>query len=65
MLSNVVYRAGFAPTVHAARKMILQGQILRNGVRAHMPSQRCKPGCVYDSHMRFLSKKTVCGRAID
>lgn len=43
-LSTIVYRAGFAPTPVEAKRMIRRGEILRNGVEARLPTQRCMPG---------------------
>ena len=43
-LGTIVYRAGFAVTPMAAERMVQSGHVLRNGVVATMPSQKCKPG---------------------
>jgi small subunit ribosomal protein S4 len=41
---NVVFRAGFAPTVVAARQLVTHGHFLLNGQRANIPSMRLKVG---------------------
>lgn len=41
---NVVFRAGFAPTVIAARQLVTHGHFLLNGQRANIPSMRLKVG---------------------
>ena len=41
---NVVFRAGFAPTLIAARQLVTHGHFLLNGKRANIPSIRLKVG---------------------
>lgn len=41
---NVVFRAGFAPTVIAARQLVTHGHFLLNGQLANIPSMRLKIG---------------------
>lgn len=43
-LDNLVYRAGFAPTIWAARQMVSHGHILVDGVRLNIPSYLVTPG---------------------
>ena len=43
-LDNVVFRAGFARTIPAARQMVCHGHILVNGKRADVASFRVKAG---------------------
>lgn len=43
---NVVFRAGFAPTVIAARQLVSHGHVLLNGRRADIPSIRLNIGDV-------------------
>lgn len=43
-LDNVVFRAGFAPTMAAARQMTLHGHITVNGKRVNIPSFQVRPG---------------------
>lgn len=41
---NAVFRAGFAPTVVAARQLVRHNHVLLNGRKANIPSIRIKPG---------------------
>lgn len=43
-LDNLVYRAGFAATIWAARQMVTHGHILLDGERVNLPSYLVKPG---------------------
>lgn len=43
-LDNLVFRAGFAPTIPAARQMINHGHFALNGKRASVPSIRVRVG---------------------
>jgi small subunit ribosomal protein S4 len=43
-LDNVVFRAGFAPTLIAARQLVSHGHVLLNGKQANIPSMRLKVG---------------------
>ncbi|MES2547535.1 MAG: 30S ribosomal protein S4 [Pseudomonadota bacterium] len=43
-MDNVVFRAGFAPTVIAARQLVSHGHLLLNGKAANIPSIRLKVG---------------------
>jgi small subunit ribosomal protein S4 len=45
-LDNVVFRAGFAPTIPAARQMTRHGHILVNGRRVNIPAFQVRPGDV-------------------
>ncbi len=42
-LDNVVFRAGFASTIPAARQLVTHGHFLVNGKRVNIPSYRVKP----------------------
>ena len=42
-LDNVVFRLGIAPTIAAARQLILHGHILLNNKKTTIPSYHCKP----------------------
>jgi small subunit ribosomal protein S4 len=42
----LVLRAGFAPTIYAARQYVTHGHFRLNGKKATIPSQRLKPGDV-------------------
>jgi small subunit ribosomal protein S4 len=43
-LDNLVYRAGFAATIWAARQLVTHGHILVDGKRVNLPSYQCAPG---------------------
>jgi small subunit ribosomal protein S4 len=46
-LDNLVFRAGFAPTIPAARQLVNHGHIQLNGRRVTTPSIRVKVGGVF------------------
>lgn len=43
-LDNFVFRAGYAPTIVAARQLVRHGHVLLNGRRTDIPSVTIKPG---------------------
>jgi len=43
-LDNVVYRLGFAPTLLAARQLVVHGHVLVNGRKVDRPSYTLRPG---------------------
>lgn len=45
-LDNMVYRAGFAATIWAARQLVKHGHVLVDGARLDLPSYQMKPGQV-------------------
>jgi small subunit ribosomal protein S4 len=45
-LDNFVFRAGFAPTIPAARQLVCHGHFLVNGKRLDIPSYRVREGDV-------------------
>jgi small subunit ribosomal protein S4 len=45
-LDNMVYRAGFAATIWAARQLVTHGHITVNGKRLNLPSYQVAPGDV-------------------
>jgi small subunit ribosomal protein S4 len=45
-LDNVVFRAGFAPTMAAARQMVFHGHVTVNGKRVNIPSFQVRTGNV-------------------
>lgn len=45
-LDNIVYRAGFAATIWAARQFVKHGHVTINGERVDLPSFTVKPGMV-------------------
>lgn len=56
-LDNVVFRAGFAPTIPAARQLVNHGHFQVNGRRVNIPSYRVKAGDLIE--VRERSKKLV------
>lgn len=47
-LDALVLRAGFAPTIYAARQVVNHGHMLVNGLRVNIPSYQVKPGDVIE-----------------
>jgi small subunit ribosomal protein S4 len=45
-LDALVLRAGFAPTIYAARQVVNHGHVQVNGLRVNIPSYQVKPGDV-------------------
>ncbi len=45
-LDALVLRAGFAPTIYAARQVVNHGHVQVNGMRVNIPSYQVKPGDV-------------------
>lgn len=45
-LDNLVYRAGFAATIWAARQLVVHGHITINGEKVDLPSFQVNPGMV-------------------
>jgi small subunit ribosomal protein S4 len=54
-LDNVVYRMGFAPTLLAARQLVVHGHVLVNGRKVDRPSNLLREGDVVS--LREKSKK--------
>ncbi|MDX9722038.1 MAG: 30S ribosomal protein S4 [Myxococcota bacterium] len=52
---NVVFRAGFAPTIPAARQLVTHGHMRINGKKVNIPSYQLRPGDVIT--LRERSKK--------
>ncbi len=46
-LDNLVFRAGFAPSIPAARQLVSHGHVQLNGRRASIPSMRLRAGDVF------------------
>lgn len=57
-LDNMVYRAGFARSIHAARQYVRHGHFLVNGQRVDIPSFHVKPGVTVS--VRDKSKTMDC-----
>jgi small subunit ribosomal protein S4 len=45
-LDNIIYKAGFAATIWAARQLVVHGHILLNGKRIDLPSYQVEAGDV-------------------
>jgi small subunit ribosomal protein S4 len=43
-LDNIIYRAGFAPTLASARQLVNHGHVLVDQIRVTIPSFSCSPG---------------------
>jgi small subunit ribosomal protein S4 len=61
-LDNIVFRAGFAPTIPAARQMVSHGHFLVDGRKVHTPSFRVKVGNVVEpkTKSRDLAALSEC-----
>lgn len=57
-LDNVIFRAGFAPTIPAARQLVNHGHFLVNNKRVDIPSYSIKQGDTIT--LRNRSKKLAC-----
>ncbi len=58
-LDNVVFRAGFAPTMASARQMVLHRHITVNGKRVNIPSYQVRPGDSIQPHEKSKMKDKV------
>jgi len=58
-LDNFVFRAGFAPTIPAARQLVSHGHFLVNGKRLDIPSYRVREGDVVGLRERSKNLATV------
>jgi len=58
-LDNLVFRAGFAPTIPAARQLIAHGHIQVNGRRVDVPSYRVDVGDVVRPREKSLGLASV------
>ncbi len=58
-LDNVVFRAGFAPTIPAARQLVNHGHITVNGRRVDIASYRVNPGDVIRPRKKSLGLQTI------
>lgn len=56
---NVVFRAGLAPTIPAARQLILHGHVLLNGKKVDRPASRLEQGDVIVPRDRVKHNPTV------
>lgn len=58
-LDNLVYRAGFAATIWAARQLVSHGHILVDGVRLNIPSYSVAPGQTIAVHEKMRKNPHV------
>ena len=58
-LDNFVFRAGFAPTIPAARQLVCHGHFLVNGKRLDIPSYRVREGDVVSLRERSQNLTAV------
>lgn len=58
-LDNTVFRAGFAPTIPAARQLVCHGHFLVNGKRLDIPSYRVREGDVISLRERSQNLTAV------
>lgn len=56
-LDNLIYKAGFAATIWAARQLVVHGHVLVNGDRLDLPSYQVQASDVIELHDRM--KKNV------
>lgn len=52
-LDNVIYKAGLAATIWAARQLVVHGHVLVNGTRLDLPSYQVQPGDEITLHERM------------
>ena len=64
-LDNFVFRAGFAPTIPAARQLVCHGHILVNGKRLDIPTYRVREGDVVTLRERSQELATVAASLED
>jgi small subunit ribosomal protein S4 len=55
-LDNIVFRAGFAPTMASARQMVLHRHVTVNGKRVNIPSFQVRPGDAIQLHTKSKMK---------
>lgn len=58
-LDNAVFRAGYAPTIPAARQLVNHGHITVNGRRVDIPSYSLRPGDVIRPRTRSLGLAAI------
>jgi small subunit ribosomal protein S4 len=64
-LDNFVFRAGFAPTIPAARQLVCHGHFLVNGKRLDIPSYRVREGDVVSLRERSQNLTAVAASLED
>ncbi len=61
-LDNVIWRLGFAPTIPAARQMVVHGHIMLNGHKVDRPSYQVKDGMTISIREKSLQTDFIRGR---
>lgn len=64
-LDNMVFRAGFAPTIRASRQMTRHGHICVNGAKLDIPSYTMKSGDVLTVNPAKKSKEAILAHMKD
>ena len=58
-LDNVVFRAGFAPTIPAARQLVNHGHFTVNGKRVNIPSYRVDTGDIIAPRQKSMNLECI------
>ena len=61
-LDNVIWRLGFAPTIPAARQMVVHGHITLNGHKVDRPSYQVKDGMTIQIREKSLQTDFIRSR---
>ncbi|MBL4818042.1 MAG: 30S ribosomal protein S4 [Deltaproteobacteria bacterium] len=64
-LDSVIFRAGFAPTISAARQMARHGHVTINSKRVDIPSYAVKPGELLGIHESSKMKEAIAANRQD
>lgn len=64
-LDSVIFRAGFAPTIRAARQMARHGHVSVNGKRVDIPSFQVRAGDVLTPHTSSKMKEQIATNTKD
>lgn len=64
-IDNLLFRAGFAPTIPAARQLVRHGHILLNGHKADIPSMRVAQGDIISVRERSRSIPIFADSQVD
>jgi len=58
-LDNIVFRLNMAPTIVAARQLIIHGHLLVNNIKVNIPSYMCKPKDIISVNNKQKSLKII------
>ena len=64
-LDNMIWRIGLAPTIPAARQMVVHGHITVDGSRVDRPSYQVKVGQILSVRVKSRSSGPICTRSKD